>query len=104
MLHNLNELARKQPIDTDYLISQSDAHTHLLLRLGDGHSYPDELHQSANEFILVLEGHCHLQLGDDVYTAKQGEMLTVDASIPHRFLPHSDCLLSIHFINLEESN
>jgi mannose-6-phosphate isomerase-like protein (cupin superfamily) len=102
MLQNLNDLAKKQPIDTDYLVSQTPTHTHLLLRLGENCDYPEEVHHTANEYILVLEGRCRIEIAEKVYTAVQGEMITVTQSMVHRFLPESDCLLSVNFVSTKE--
>ena len=99
MSHVLDLLAQAKllEIDTDHLVRQSGQLTQLLLRLGDGTYYPDEIHACASETILVLEGECHLLLLEDTLVLKAGQQVTITANQLHKFLPESECCLSVTF-------
>lgn len=84
-------------IDTDHLVRQSGNFTQLLLRLGEGTYYPDEIHTHASETILVLEGECHLLLLEDILVLKAGQQVTINANQLHKFLPESQACLSVVF-------
>ncbi|WP_438465686.1 cupin domain-containing protein [Marinomonas sp. PE14-40] len=96
-IQDLLTTARQLEIDTDHLVRQTDKLTQLLLRLGEGVEYPDELHTHASETILVLEGECHLMLKEDSLVLKQGQQFTIEANLLHKFLPESEACLSIIF-------
>lgn len=94
---DLLEQAKQLEIDTDYLVRKTDNITHLLLRLGDGTYYPDEIHAHACETILVLEGECHLLLLEEKLLLKAGQQVTVNVNQLHKFLPESEACLSVIF-------
>ncbi|EAQ66692.1 hypothetical protein MED121_12230 [Marinomonas sp. MED121] len=94
---DLLTIARQLEIDTDHLVRQTDKVTQLLLRLGDGEYYPDELHANASETILVLEGDCHLQVNEDVLRLTAGQQITIEANKQHKFLTASECCLFVVF-------
>lgn len=94
--------ARKLEVDTDYLVRQSGKLTQLLLRLANDTDYPDEIHTSASETVLVLEGECHLLLLEETFILRGGQQITIEANTLHKFLPKSDCCLSVIFEKVHE--
>jgi len=89
--------ARQLEVDTDHLVRQSGKLTQLLLRLGEGAYYPDEIHSHASETILVLEGECHLLILEETRVLKAGQQITIEANQLHKFLPESQACLSVIF-------
>jgi quercetin dioxygenase-like cupin family protein len=94
---SLLNIANKLTIDTDHVISQNEHNTQLLLRLGEGHSYPKEQHALANETIFVMSGSCHLDIAGRVFKLISGDQITVPAGQTHQFLPESACCLNVRF-------
>ena len=94
---SLLKIAKSLPIDTDHLVHQSPFGTQLLLRLGGGQSYPDEMHPNSNETIMVMSGVCVLKTEQAIYNLDVGDQITVPAGIHHCFLPESECCLNIRF-------
>lgn len=97
MKHALLTVAETLPVDTDHLVRETEHTTQLLLRLGEGQTYPDERHQTADETILVLRGKCDIEIEDTTIALEAGDQVTVAAGLAHRFLPSSDCCLSVLF-------
>lgn len=94
--------AKQLEIDSDHLVRQCGNVTQLLLRLGENTYYPDELHTSASETILVLQGVCHLLMDEETLILTSGQQVTVEANQLHKFLPASDCCLSLTFEKVPE--
>jgi len=53
-----------------------------------GEAYPEESHE-YNEALLVLEGKMELLIKGEEVTVRSGELMVVDANVPHSVLPGS---------------
>ena len=85
MKTSLLATAETLPIDTDHVVRQTEHTTQLLLRLGEGQTYPSEQHDTADETILVLRGTCSIQIDGTEIHFDAGEQITVKAGLPHQF-------------------
>ena len=60
---------------------------------GDG--TPLHVHQNEDEYLFVLEGTARFALGDKVFDAEAGTMVTLPRNIPHAWGNRSDLRLRI---------
>jgi mannose-6-phosphate isomerase-like protein (cupin superfamily) len=63
---------------------------------GDG--TPMHLHQNEDEHIVVLEGTARIAVGDVVFDAEAGKMVTLPRKIPHAWANRSNSRLRIAVI------
>ncbi|RKF18758.1 cupin domain-containing protein [Alginatibacterium sediminis] len=99
---NLLAIGQSLAIDRDYELSSCAHSTQLLLRLGEGQTYPLECHAKAIETITVLQGQCMLSANQQQFDLAVGEQISIPAGLEHQFLSNSACILLIHFSMLSE--
>jgi mannose-6-phosphate isomerase-like protein (cupin superfamily) len=76
-------------VDTDGAYSLVE----ILSDPGDG--TPLHVHQNEDEYLFVLEGTARFALGDKVFDAEAGTMVTLPRNIPHAWGNRSDLRLRI---------
>jgi mannose-6-phosphate isomerase-like protein (cupin superfamily) len=60
-----------------------------------GDSTPLHVHQNEDEYLFVLEGTARFALGDRIFDAEAGTMVTLPRNIPHAWGNRSDLRLRI---------
>ena len=65
-----------------------------------GSSGPDQyVHDSSDEFLLVLKGSIKLELADTVYLLRPGDGITFRSDVPHRVVNVHDEVSELIWIN-----
>lgn len=57
----------------------------VILKPGQEHVSRSGAHPEGQETALVLQGQCQVWVGDDSTTLSEGDAITFDATIPHRY-------------------
>jgi transcriptional regulator with XRE-family HTH domain len=66
----------------------------------DGSSGPQQyVHDSADEFLLVLKGSVKLELADTVYVLESGDGITFRSDVPHRVVNVHNDISELIWIN-----
>lgn len=75
------------------------------LRIEPGAHYPAHIHPDKIEYAVVIEGSPTITLGDDIYSAKQGDVFVFPKGVNHALGNSSDqvAVLLTGAIKVEES-
>lgn len=94
---DLVELAQSVPVDTDHPITSNPVGEVLIIRLGPGYDYPEEVHAGATETITALSGRFAIIADGKSYPVHQGQCCRIPPGLHHRWAAESEAIVLVHF-------